>query len=367
MKKKILFILNTYEFMSRIANKNQSIKKNYMMFNNQDKNWTNYFYNNLKKNYYVEKDYPNFNKNLLVGKNYLTSLEEKINKFKPDLIFSSIDDINIEKIINKFKKIKKIIWISYKIDKKKVLSLKKNYNFLISDNQLILKQAKKIDFSTFELLISNENVIDLNERNYQKRNNALYFAGSLGSDFTYRLESLLFLKKNYNLKLRVRNLVEKYKILNLLNGILLTFLPNLTKYLFKKKFLPISNELKFINEDEIFGKSMLTELKKYKFCINIHSDFDQNNAINSRVFEALACGCLLFTDENKFMKNFFLGNKHVIYFKSKDDLREKVNYYLLNPKAAYKIAKNGNQLFIKKHQSKVRIKEFKKIIKSIRI
>ena len=52
MKKKILFILNTYEFMSRLANKNQSTKKNYEMFNNHDKAWTNYFYNNLKKNYF---------------------------------------------------------------------------------------------------------------------------------------------------------------------------------------------------------------------------------------------------------------------------------------------------------------------------
>jgi spore maturation protein CgeB len=67
------------------------------------------------------------------------------------------------------------------------------------------------------------------------------------------------------------------------------------------------------------------------------------------------------------MKNFFLENKHVVYFNSKNDLKKKIDYYLLNTKAAYKIAKNGNQLFIKKHQSKVRIKEFKKIIKSIRI
>ena len=112
---------------------------------------------------------------------------------------------------------------------------------------------------------------------------------------------------------------------------------------------------------------MLNELKKYKFCINIHSDFDKNNAINSRVFEALACGCLLFTDKNKFMNKFFKGGKHVIYFNSKNDLKKKINYYSINKDAAYKIAKSGNLLFNKKHQSKVRIKEFKKIIKGIKV
>ena len=367
MKKKILFILNTYEFMSNTINKSLSINKNYKIFNNEDKAWTNYFYNNLKKDYYVKKEYPNLNKHLLGSKNYLVFLEKKINKFKPDIIFSSIGDYNVEKIIGKFKKIKKIIWISYNLDKSKILKLKKNYDFLMSDNQLILKLAKEKNFPTFKLLISNENLINLNIKNYYSRKEKLYFAGSLGNDFTYRLENLLFLKKNYNLKLRLRNLVERYKVLNILNSILLSILPNFTKYLFENKILPISNELKLINEHEIFGKTMLNELKKYRFCINIHSDFDRNNAINSRVFEALACGCLLFTDKNKFMSKVFKNDKHVVYFNSKNDLKKKIDYYLLNTRAAYKIAKNGNRLLIKKHQSKIRITEFKKILKSIKV
>ena len=37
MKKKILFILNTYQFMSNSINKSFSINKNYKIFNNEDK------------------------------------------------------------------------------------------------------------------------------------------------------------------------------------------------------------------------------------------------------------------------------------------------------------------------------------------
>ena len=134
----------------------------------------------------------------------------------------------------------------------------------------------------------------------------------------------------------------------------------------KKNFTNF-NTLKNFNSKENFGKTWILEMEKHQIVINVHSGFDQNNNINSRVFEALSAGCLLFCEENKFMKKFFLENKHVVYFNSKNDLKKKIDYYLLNTKAAYKIAKNGNQLFIKKHQSKVRIKEFKKIIKSIRI
>jgi len=112
---------------------------------------------------------------------------------------------------------------------------------------------------------------------------------------------------------------------------------------------------------------MLGELKNYKFCINIHSDFDQNNSINSRVFEAFSCGCLLFTDENKAMKRIFKKNKHVIYFKSKSDLKDKIIYYKKNIGISYRIAKESNVFFMKNHQSKVRIKQFKKILKSIKV
>ena len=362
-KKKILFIQNTYSFMTNVVNKSWSINKNYKRFNNEDKAWVNYFYNNLQKDYYVEKDYPNINKFLLGIDSYLIVLEKKINRFKPDLIFVSVDDPKITNLIKKFEDIKKIIWISHKVNEKKIIKLKDCFNFLMSGNNSIFKLAKKNRFPIFKFLISNDNLLDLNEKHYQNRNNDIYFTGSLGYDFSYRLEILLFLKKNFNLKIRVRNLVEKYKIFNFLNKILLFILPKFTKFLFQKKILPISNPLKFINEEEIFGKTMLSELMKYKFCINIHSDFDRNNNINSRVFEALACGCLLFTDDNKFMRKIFKQNKHVIYFNSKNDLKKKIDYYLINKKAAYKIAKSGNLLFNKKHQSKVRIKEFKEILK----
>tara|TARA_Y100001958_G_C21240507_1_gene568060 strand:+ start:174 stop:1232 length:1059 start_codon:yes stop_codon:yes gene_type:complete len=351
--------------MSNSINPKLPMAKIYKKFNEEDKTWNNFFYNNLKSNYYTEKDYPNLNKIILGSDKYLDFLENKINKLKPDLIFTNIDNNKIHELIGKYKVIKKIIWISYKLNEEKILSLKHNYDYLLSDNNYILNLAKKNNFISFKMLISNEPMSIFKKDNYLKRNEKIYFSGSLGNDFKNRLEYLLYVKENFELKVRIRNLMERYKILNFLNFILLKVLPTFANYLFKKKLLPITNKLKFINEDEVFGKVMLDELRNHKFCINIHSDFDRNNTINARVFEALACGCLLFTDENKFMRKIFKHKQHLIYFKSKNDLKKKINYYKKNNKAACKIAKKGNQFFIKKHQSKIRLNDFKRILKKI--
>ena len=102
-----------------------SISENYNKFNRLDKSWANFFNNNLNKKFKSEKVYPRINK-LLIGSNkYIDDLDKKISKFNPDIIFSSIDDKKIENLFFKFKKIKKVIWISYKSDKEKLLKLKK--------------------------------------------------------------------------------------------------------------------------------------------------------------------------------------------------------------------------------------------------
>jgi len=364
VKKKILFILNIYNFQSDVFKKNLSLNLNYSRFNKNDKNWFNYFYNNLKRVYLVNKDYPNLNKRIL-GKNYCEFLKNKINRFKPHLIFANINDQNIERLLLKYKKIKKIIWISHLISKKKLKYYREIFEYLITDNDFIYKEAKNLKFKTFNLKISAPNFIKLNKNDFINRRSEIYFSGSLGHNFKNRFNILNFLNNNFRIKIRVRNLVEKYTFLNFFNSFLLKIFPNFTQKLYEKKLLPLTNNLKYINQKEVFGKEMLNELKKYKICINIHSDFGKNQTINMRVYEALSAGCLLITDKNKKMEKFFKDKKHVIYFKDTNDLKNKINYYLNNPEKSFKIANSGNILFRKKFQSEKRIFEFRKILNKI--
>ena len=75
---------------------------------------------------------------------------------------------------------------------------------------------------------------------------------------------------------------------------------------------------------------MFNELRKFRFCLNTHSDFDQNKNINARVYEALASGCLLFSDRNITMQKIFKINKHVVYYNSSSDLEKKIKFYREN-------------------------------------
>ena len=365
MKKKILFILNTYDFMSTDLNNNLSLEENYKIFNKLDKSWANFFYNNLKKNYKVKKIYPQIDKKFISLDNFLKKKNNCIKRFKPDFIFNTTNDLKIHFELEKFKSAKKMIWISHKVNENNLISLSKIYDYLITYNSKLISMAKKNNFKYFKLMISSPKVFESKLENYKKRSDKIYFTGSLGHNFTRRLEYLTFLYNNFNLKLRLRNLIEKYKFLNFSNSVFLKIFPNIMKYFFKKKILPLTNKLKYINEDEIFGEKLINELKKHKICININSDFDKDVNINLRVFEALSCGCLLFTDRNKAMKNIFKNRRHVVYFDTKEDLKKKINYYKKNIDECFKISQRGNYLFNKKYHSIIRLNEFKKILKKI--
>jgi len=364
-KKKFLFILNTYNFQSKILNKKKNIEQNYNYFNSQDFVWTNYFFNNLKEDYLTYKDYPNLNKKLLKKGDYLKYLKNKIDKIKPDLILSTTNDYKIDSLLNKVNNTKKIIWASYKIDINKLKKLKKSYDYILSSNKRVLFIAKKIHFKSFEMLISSPTFYRLNKKNFKSRKNDIIFIGSLGSNFSNRLNLLLNINKNFKIDLRIRNLVEKYFLMNSFNFYLKKIFPKFTEILYKKKILPITNNLKYSNKNEVFGSRMFDELRRFRFCLNPHSDFDQNKNINARVYEALASGCLLFSDKNITMQKIFKQNKHVIYYNSSSDLEKKINFYKENFEQAYKIAKQGNNYLISHHTSNKRLKVFKKIIKII--
>ena len=364
-KKKILFLLNTYDFMFKSLDNKNHFTKSYYQFNNLDNSWANYFYNNLKKKYFTFKDYPNLNKKLLKKESYLQNLKNNIDKIKPDLIFSTLNDRNIDNLLKEYINVKKIIWISYNINLNELKKIKEVYNYVISSNKSVLLLTRKINFKSFQMSISTPEFCKVQKLQFQKRKNEIVFIGSLGNNFNDRLRTLLYLQGKFKITIRIRNLVEKFFVLNSINYYLIKFFPRLADYLYKKKILPFTNKLKLTNKNEVFGVNMLTELKNFKFCLNIHSDFDKNNNINARVYEALSSGCLLFNEKNNTMSKIFKHKKHVIYYNSENDLLNKLNYFKKNPEESYKIAKNGNDLFRKKYQSSKRLKDFIKILHNI--
>ncbi len=87
-------------------------------------------------------------------------------------------------------------------------------------------------------------------------------------------------------------------------------------------------------------------------------NYNVNNDINMRVFEAMVSGSLLITNrinDNGF-EELFEDNKHlVVYNGTYKDLKEKIDYYLNNDEERKKIAQEGYKLVLEKHLYKHRI------------
>lgn len=365
--KKIIFILHNYNFISERTNKEKlTIKEIYKYLRINNAVWPNFFGKNLKKNFISKIEYPYILKKHYGKKKYIEKFEERVNKFSPDIIFNFTNDQTVHNMLAKYKKnIKNIIWLSFKINANEIKNLKKSYDFLISDNNNIIKLSSKIGLKSFKLLSSTPNYNKISKKNFLYRENTPYFSGSLGGHFSERSNILEFLSYKINIKTRIRNLSERYKIINFLNNKLIYYFPRFSDYLYSKRILPITNNLKHSNDRMVFGNDMHNDMKKYKYCINIHSDFDKNNSTNIRTYEVLSNGCLLFTDYNTDTQKKFFDKKHVIYFKSKEDLLKKIIYYQKRNDLAFKIAKAGNNLFKSKYHSQKRLTNFYLILKQI--
>lgn len=94
-------------------------------------------------------------------------------------------------------------------------------------------------------------------------------------------------------------------------------------------------------------------------------NYNVNNDINMRVFEALCSGSLLITNkinDNGFEELFKDGEHLVVYDGTYKDLKEKIKYYLENDKERNKIAEQGRKIVLENHTYKKRIEDIIKIV-----
>jgi len=74
------------------------------------------------------------------------------------------------------------------------------------------------------------------------------------------------------------------------------------------------------------------------------------------------CGVFYLTEDNAELKNFYKSDKELIFYNDKEDLSDKIKYYLANDNEREKIAKAGRDRAIKEHSWE---KRFEKCFKEI--
>lgn len=71
-------------------------------------------------------------------------------------------------------------------------------------------------------------------------------------------------------------------------------------------------------------------------------DFAEVDHVKGRVFEAIACGALLFESRNEYTSRLFQPSVHYVEFSDPEDLKKKLAYYLSHDDERETIAKAGN-------------------------
>lgn len=83
--------------------------------------------------------------------------------------------------------------------------------------------------------------------------------------------------------------------------------------------------------------------------INLNINLQGKSSINYRVFEVLASGGFLLTDEREDLKKYFEISKHLETYKDIQDLIDKIDFYLKNINIAQRIAQLGKAEVVRNH------------------
>lgn len=117
----------------------------------------------------------------------------------------------------------------------------------------------------------------------------------------------------------------------------------------KRNFPLISNALRQkITDRSVWGDELYKLLASSKIVINITRShfFAAETGVNLRLFEALAAGCFLLTDDCEEVTELFEVGLEIVVFKNATDLKQKIDYYLSHNEEREAIAKRGHQKFL---------------------
>lgn len=331
---------------------------------------------------------------------FLEILEAQILRESPDVIYNTTLTIIpyefIERIKQKIKK--KIFWISYYGVRRFGEFLKfKGYDLFITGFRELEKELKA-ENQKYEFLPHYfDDQLCTSSFNPDRRK-LLTFAGSLtykenddyGFSYRRRLVETLMDKcsmdayselnhYNNNPKEAIRQRICKirYEIHELLNSLpqplrFLTHLPGLkevpdwevevkAEYFFNPRLMKCVLP-------PCYGSQLYKLLNDSKITLNVHGHVNANYgkakfaAGNIRLFEATGTGCCLLTDHLPHLEEFFIPDEEIVTYRNKFEAIEKAKYLLDNPSLAESIARKGHAKAWTQHTSKMRAKEFCKIL-----
>jgi spore maturation protein CgeB len=117
------------------------------------------------------------------------------------------------------------------------------------------------------------------------------------------------------------------------------------------------------NQGERWGVQMHRALKSGRIILNAEIDIARGEAGNMRLFEATSAGSFLLTQHQSNIERYFKPGYEVETFKDKNELAEKINYYLDHSEEREAIAKRGYERCVGEYNMHNRVREFDRILK----
>ncbi len=127
--------------------------------------------------------------------------------------------------------------------------------------------------------------------------------------------------------------------------------------------LPETSPIRKKHHGDAWGIEMYNILYNSKISINRHIDAAENNANNMRLYESTGVGSLLITDHKDNIDELFEVGKEIETYKTKEELVDKINYFLTHEDERKRIAEAGQQRTLRDHSYEVRMKELAVILR----
>jgi spore maturation protein CgeB len=127
----------------------------------------------------------------------------------------------------------------------------------------------------------------------------------------------------------------------------------------KRKMNKNSVLVKNVVRQTIFSpEEMVRIFNQFRIVLNIHSWFGKwDYGINPRVFEANGCGSFQICDYKDEIPELYEPEKEIVLYKSMEELKEKLSFFLAHEKERNEIAENGFLKTINHHTYEHRLKE----------
>jgi spore maturation protein CgeB len=97
---------------------------------------------------------------------------------------------------------------------------------------------------------------------------------------------------------------------------------------------------------EAFGDRTNEIYNRARINLNIHTWVGRGGALNLRPFEVPAAGAFLLTDWVEEIDRHYVEGQHLAYYRSVEDLKSKLAYFLARPSECEAVAHAGRTQFL---------------------